>query len=53
MIKEYVFKYKVFTMPWWWEWKCYAESTEEACTLFRKDNPTGIECYRIAFVNPV
>lgn len=50
MLKEYVFKYKLFSMPWFYEFKCYAETTENAVAAFIKENPIGIEKYYIAFV---
>lgn len=50
MIKEYVFKYKVFTIPFWYEFKCYAETRENAVAAFIKENPIGIEKYYIAIV---
>ncbi len=50
MVKEYVFKYKVFSLPFWYEFKCYAENTDQACSAFIKANPIGIEKYYIMAV---
>lgn len=47
MFREYVFKYKLFTMPWFYEFKCYAENTENAIAAFIKENHIGIEKYYI------
>ena len=50
MIKEYVFSYKVKTIPFWYAFSCYAETTDEAITQFIKENPIGIEKYYISAV---
>ena len=50
MYKEYVFKYKVKTIPFWYEFKCYEESTDKAVTQFLKENPIGIEKHYISAV---
>lgn len=50
MIKEYVVKYKVFTIPFWYEFKCYAGSTDEAVSAFIREEPIGIEKYYISAV---
>lgn len=52
-MKEYVFNYKVKTIPFWYVWTCYAESTEQAVSAFMKENPIGIESFRIVRVNEI
>lgn len=51
MIKEYVFNYKVKTIPYWYTFTCYADSTDNAISAFLKENPIGIETFRIVKVN--
>lgn len=51
--KEYVFNYKVKTIPFWYVWTCYAESAGEATTKFFKENTIGLETYRIVKINNI
>lgn len=48
MIKQFIIKYKLFTMPFYYEFKVYAENTESACNAFFKEYPIGIERFYIA-----
>ncbi len=50
MIKQYIIKYKLFAMPWYYEFTTYAESADEAITAFVKAEPFGIERYYLAAV---
>ena len=50
MSKEYVFNYKVKTLPFWYTFRVYAESQDEAISAFLRENPFGIEIYRIVKV---
>lgn len=50
MVNEYVFRYKVFTIPLWYEFRCYADSTDGAVFAFIRENPIGIEKYYISAV---
>lgn len=51
--QEYVFRYKVFSLPYWYEFVCYADSTNKAITMFLRENPIGIESYRILMVKDI
>ena len=51
--KEYIIKYKVFTIPYYYEFKCYAESNDQAITQFIKAEPIGIERYYIESINDI
>ena len=48
MIKQYIIKYKLFTMPWYYEFTTYAESGSEALAAFIKAEPFGVERYYIS-----
>lgn len=51
--KEYVFNYKVKTIPFWYVWTCYAESKEKAVSAFLHENMIGLETYRIVKINNI
>ena len=53
MCKEYVFNYKVFSLPYWYVFTCYAKSNDDAISQFLRENPIGIESYRIVHVNNI
>lgn len=49
MIKEYIIKYKVFSIPYYYEFKCFADSANNAITQFiKKETLIGIERFYIA-----
>ena len=50
MIKQYIIKYKVFNLPYYYEFKAYAKTADDAITAFIKAEPIGIERYYIAAV---
>lgn len=50
MIKEYVFNYKVRTIPFWYVFTCYADSADNAISVFLKEYPVGIETFKIVKV---
>ena len=45
--KEYIIHYKVFSLPWWYSFSCYADSADSAVSMFLRENPIGIESYKI------
>ena len=48
-MKQYIIKYKVFSLKWWYEFSCYAENTQEAINTFIRENTLiGIEKFYIA-----
>lgn len=47
-MRQFIIKYKLFTMPWYYEFTTYAESGSEAITAFLKEYPIGIEKYYVA-----
>lgn len=48
-MKQYIIKYKVFSLKWWYEFTCYAENTQEALKAFIRENAfIGIEKFYIA-----
>ena len=51
-MKKYYFKYKVHSIPYYYEFTCYAETDAEASALFIL-NVDGVEDYRIVFVETV
>ena len=51
--REYVIKYKVFSISWYYEFKCYETTADKAITAFIKEYPIGIERYYIAFANDI
>lgn len=54
MIKEYIIKYKVFSIPYYYEFKCVAETTDKAITQFiKKETLIGIERFYIAAENKI
>ena len=52
-MKKYYFKYKVFSIPYYYEFTCYADTEAEARRLFILNVDGMIEDYRIAYVETV
>ena len=50
MIKEYVINYKVRSLPYWYVFTCYAENSDSAISAFLKEEPFGIESFKIVAV---
>lgn len=51
MIKQYIIKYKVKSIPFYYEFRVYETTTDNAITAFFKEYPIGIERFYIATVN--
>ena len=50
MYKQYIIKYKLRSLPFYYEFVAYEESTDSAITAFYKEYPIGIERFYIAAV---
>ena len=50
---KYYIKYKVFSIPYYYEFTCYADSPEEAQKLFLLNVDGMIEDYRIAYIENI
>lgn len=48
MYSEFVIKYKVRSVPFWYEFKTIAENSDSAITAFLREYPIGIEKYYIS-----
>lgn len=47
-MKQFIIKYKLFSMPFYYEFSVYAESGSHAITAFLKEYPIGIEKYYVS-----
>lgn len=52
-MKEYVISYKVRSLPYWYTFTCYEESADKAVSAFWRENPFGIEAFRIVAENEI
>jgi hypothetical protein len=50
MYKQYIIKYKLRSLPFYYECVAYEESTDSAITAFYKEYPIGVERFYIAAV---
>lgn len=50
MFKQYIIKYKLFGMPYYYEFRTYSENSDSAISAFIKEYPIGIERYYIAAI---
>lgn len=50
MYKQYIIKYKLRSIPFYYEFRVYEKSTDDAVTAFYKEYPIGIERFYIAAV---
>lgn len=53
MYKEYIIKYKVRSIPFWYEFKGYFRNDDDATTAFLRENMIGLECFRIVARNEI
>lgn len=53
-MKEYTISYKVFSLPWYFTFSCYAENAEQAITKFIKSSDySGVERFYISSVHDI